>query len=91
MFNLRNLNKSNKVLEDNRFTLDSKHNEIIDKFNKERTELPKMKKEFIELANEYSIFKKKLTEDMTNNNIERKFFFEKKIERIKKKNKCYRK
>ena len=36
MFNLRNLNKSNKVLEDNRFTLDSKHNEIINKFNKER-------------------------------------------------------
>ena len=85
MFNLRNLNKSNKVLEDNRFTLDSKHNEIIDNFNKERKELPKMKKEFIELANEYSIFKKKLTEDMTNNDIERKFFLKKRLKELRKK------
>ena len=85
MFNLRNLNKSNKVLEDNRFTLDSKHNEIINKFDKEKIELPKMKKEFVELANEYSIYKKKLTEDMTNNDIERKFFLKKRLKELRKK------
>ena len=36
MFNLRNLTKTKKVLEDNRFTLDSKHKEIIKDFEKKK-------------------------------------------------------
>jgi hypothetical protein len=84
MFNLRNLNKTKKVLEDSRFTLDSKHKEIMVKFKNRKKELPKMKEEFLVLAKQYSVLKSKDSCDMSNSDIEKKFSLKKEIKKLKK-------
>lgn len=40
MFNFRNFGKSKKKNEDKRFTLDSKHNEIMRKFEETKKNTP---------------------------------------------------
>lgn len=84
MFNLRNLNKTKKVLEDGRFTLDSKHKEIMAKFKNRKKDLPKMKEEFLVLAKQYSVLKNKDSCDMSNSDIEKKFSLKKEIKKLKK-------
>ena len=79
MFNLRNLNKTKKVLEDSRFTLDSKHKEIMAKFKNRKNELPKMKEKFLVLAKQYSLLKSKDSCEMSNNDLEKKFSLKKEI------------
>lgn len=84
MFNLRNLTKTKKVLEDNRFTLDSKHKEIIKDFEKKKKNLPNMKKNFLVMAKQYSQIKKKEVESMTPDDVERKIELKKEIKKLKK-------
>jgi len=84
MFNLRNLNKTKKVLEDSRFTLDSKHKEIMAKFKNRKKELPKMKEKFLVLAKQYSVLKSKDSCEMSNNDLEKKYSLKKEIKRLKK-------
>jgi hypothetical protein len=84
MFNLRNLNKTKKVLEDSRFTLDSKHKEIMAKFKNRKKELPKMKEKFLVLAKQYSVLKSKDSCEMSNNDLEKKFSLKKEIKKLKK-------
>ena len=84
MFNLRNLNKTKKVLEDSRFTLDSKHKEIMIKFKNRKKDLPKMKEKFLVLAKQYSVLKGKDSCDLSNSDIEKKFSLKKEIKRLKK-------
>ena len=84
MFNLRNLNKTKKVLEDSRFTLDSKHKEIMTKFKNRKKELPKIKEKFLVLAKQYSVLKSKDSCEMSNNDLEKKFSLKKEIKRLKK-------
>jgi hypothetical protein len=86
MFNFRNFTKLTKNNEgDKKFTLDSKHKDIIKNFNNDRENIPLLKKKFIEIANEYKIYKSKLNCDMTNEDFDNKFKLKKELKELRNK------
>jgi len=84
MFNFRNCSKSNSKKETKQYNLDIRHNEFMKKFEETKKSLPELKKKFVALANEYSIYKKKNKIDMTNNDIDRKFKLKKELKELRK-------
>lgn len=85
MFNFRNFSKSKKNSGDKRFTLDSKHNEIMKKFEETKKTLPELKKKFVEIAEEYKEYKTKPKIEMSNADIDRKFKLKKELKELKSK------
>ena len=85
MFNFRNFGKSKKKNEDKRFTLDSKHNEMMKKFEDTKKTLPELKKKFVEIAEEYKGYKNISKIEMSNLDIDRKFKLKKELKELKNK------
>ena len=85
MFNFRNFTKLTKNEGDKKFTLDSKHKDIIKNFNNDRENIPLLKKKFIEIANEYKIYKSKSNFDMSNEDFDNKYKLKKELKDLRNK------
>lgn len=85
MFNFRNFSKSTKARRNKKFTLESKHKEMMKNFDEVKKSLPQLKKRFVEIANEYKEYKSKSSMEMTSADFDSKFKLKKELKELRSK------